>query len=160
MAASTCGINESEFRRGGVWEEKEGCIGVVIRSNEGQVLAALSEKALMPTSVEILEIFAARRAALFARELGFRKVCFEGDAELVVKSLQTGKDSNVRARLLVKDFTFIRGYFQSYFIIHVRWQGNYVAHALARDAKFSFLLRVWGEVVPPNIFNYVVKDLF
>ena len=60
---------------------------MVIRSNEGQVLAALSEKALMPTSVEILEIFAALRAALFARELGFRKVCFEGDADLVVKSL-------------------------------------------------------------------------
>ena len=58
-------------------EEKEGGIGVVIRSNEGQVLAALSEKVLMPTSVEILEMLAARRAALFARELGFGKVCFE-----------------------------------------------------------------------------------
>ena len=113
-------------------EEQEGGIGVVIRSNEGQVLATLSEKVPMPTSVETLEMLAARRAAIFAWELGFRKVCFEGDAELVVKSLQTGKDSNVRARLLVKDFTSIRGYFQSYFIIHVRWQGNYVSHTLAR----------------------------
>ena len=75
-------------------EEKEGGIGVVIRSNEGQVLAALSEKILMPTSVEILEMLAACKAALFARELGFRKMCFEGDAELVVKSLQAGKVSN------------------------------------------------------------------
>ena len=132
---------------------------MVIRSNEGQVLAALSEKALMPTSVEILEIFAARRAALFARELGFRKVCFEGDADLVVKSLQAGKASNALARHLVKDFASIGGYFQSYSIIHVRRQGNYVAHALARDARFSFPLRVWCEVVPPYILNYVVKDL-
>ena len=102
-------------------EEKEGGIGVVIRSNEGQVLAALFEKVLMPTSVEILEMLAARRAGLFARELGFRKVCFEGDAYLVVKSLQAGKASNALARHLVKDFTSIGGYFQSYSIIHVRW---------------------------------------
>ena len=123
-------------------EEQEEGIRVVIRSNEGQVLAALSEKVPMPTSVETLEMLAARRATIFAQEPGFRKVCFEGDAELAVKSLQTGKDSNVRARLLVKDFTSIRGYFQSYFIIHVRWQDNYVAHALARDVRFSFPLRV------------------
>ena len=121
-------------------EEKEGGIGVVIHSNEGQMLAALSQKVLMPTSVEILEKMAARKAALFARELGFRKVCFEGDADLVVKSFQVGKASNALARHLVKDFTSIGGYFQSYSIIHVRQQGNYVAHALARDARFSFSL--------------------
>ena len=140
-------------------EEKEGGIGVVIRSNEGQVLAALSEKILMPTSVEILEMLAACKAALFARELGFRKMCFEGDAELVVKSLQAGKVSNAMDGHLVKDFMSIGVFFQSYSIIHVRRQDNYVAHALARDARFSFLLRVWGEVVPPKILNYVVKDL-
>ena len=86
-------------------------------------------------------------------------MCFEGDADLVVKSLQAGKASNVLAGHLVKDFTSIVGYFQSYSIIHVRWQGNYVVHALARDARFTFPLRVWGEVVPSNILNYVVKDL-
>ena len=74
------------------------------------MLAALSEKVPMPTSVETLEMLAARRATIFAWEPGFRKVCFEGDAELAVKSLQTGKDLNVRARLLVKDFTSIRAF--------------------------------------------------
>jgi len=60
---------------------------VVIRNEEGQVLAAFSEKVMTPASVEILEMLAARRAAIFDRELGFRKVCFEGDVELVMKSL-------------------------------------------------------------------------
>ena len=124
------------------------------------MLAALSEKVPMPTSVETLEMLAARRATIFARELGFRKVCFEGDAELMLKSLQIRKDSNVLASHLVKDFKSIGGYFQSYSIIHVRRQDNYVAYVLARDARFSFPLRVWGEIIPPNIFNYVVKDLF
>ena len=34
-------------------EEQEAGIGVVIRNNEGQVLAALSEKVRMPATVEI-----------------------------------------------------------------------------------------------------------
>ena len=85
------GLVKANFDEAVFGEEQEGGIGVVIRSNEGQVLAALFEKVPMPTSVEILEMLAARRAALFAWELGFRKVCFEGDADLVVKSLQAGK---------------------------------------------------------------------
>ena len=55
--------------------------------------------------------------------------------------------------------TSIGGYFQSYSIVHVRRQVNYVAYDLARDARLFFPLRVWGEVVPPNILNYDVKDL-
>ena len=102
-------------------EEQEKGSRVVIRGNEGQELAALSEKVPMPTTMEILEMLAAGRAAIFARELVFCKVCFEGDAELMLKSLQIRKDSNVLASHLVKDFKSIGGYFQSYFIIHVRW---------------------------------------
>ena len=139
--------------------DQEAGIGVVIRNNEGQVLAALSEKVRMPVSVEILEMLAARKAVIFARDLGFSQVCFEGDSELVVKSLQSGLVSNALVGHLVKDFMSIRGYFQSSSIIHVRRQGNNVAHALARDARFSFPLRVWMEEVPPNIFSFVVKDL-
>ena len=138
------GLVKANFDGAVFGEEKEGGIGVVIHSNEGQVLAALSEKVLMPTSMEILEILVARRVAFFARELGFRKVCFEGDADLVVKSLQAGKASNALAGHLVKDFTSIGGYFQSYSIIHVRQQGNYIAHALARDARFSFTVKSLG----------------
>nr|POE76317.1 hypothetical protein CFP56_25685 [Quercus suber] len=52
-------------------EEQEGGIRVVIRNNEGRVLATLSVKVPMPTSMEILEFLAARRVATFARDLGF-----------------------------------------------------------------------------------------
>ena len=75
------------FDRAVFEEEQAGGIGVLICSNEGRLLAALSKKIPMPTSVEILEMMAARRAAIFARELSFCNVCFEGDADLVVKSL-------------------------------------------------------------------------
>ena len=52
-------------------EDQEAGIRVVIRNNEGQVLAALSEKVRMPIIVEILEMLAARTTAIFARDLGF-----------------------------------------------------------------------------------------
>ena len=132
---------------------------MVIRNNEGQVLVALSEKVMMPATVEILEMLAARKAATFARDLRFSQVCFEGDAELVVKCLQSGSVSNALVGHLAKDFMSIRGYFQSLSIIHVRQQGNKVAHALTRDARFSFPFRAWMEEVLPNIFNFVVRDL-
>ena len=85
--------------------------------------------------------------------------CVEGNAELVVKCLQSGMVSNALVDHLVKNFMSISGHFRSSNIIHVRRQGNNVAHALARDARFSFPLRVWMEEVPPNIYCYVVRDL-
>ena len=52
-------------------EDQEAGIGVVICNNEGQVLAALSEKVWMLVTVEILEMLVARKVAIFARDLGF-----------------------------------------------------------------------------------------
>lgn len=59
-------------------------IGVVIRNSEGKVLAALSEKIVKPSTMEILELSAARRAVSFTAELGFTKFGYEGDFESVV----------------------------------------------------------------------------
>ena len=41
-------------------EEQEAGICVVIRDNEGHVLAALSEKVRLPASVEVLKMLVAR----------------------------------------------------------------------------------------------------
>ena len=60
------GSVKANFDRAVFGEEQESGIRMVIRSNERQVLATLSGKVPMPTSVEILEMLAAHRAALFA----------------------------------------------------------------------------------------------
>ena len=51
----------------------------MIRNDRGEVMASLSEKIVMPSSVEVLEMLAARKAAIFAQELSFKNVWFEGD---------------------------------------------------------------------------------
>ena len=86
----------------------------------GVVRATLSEKILMPSSVEILEMLAARRAAIFTNELGFKDVCFEGDAEGVVRSIREEDSLNALMGHLVKDFKSIAGLFQTHSISHVR----------------------------------------
>ena len=132
-------------------------MGVVISSERGEVMASLLEKIVMPSSVEVLEMLVAKRVAIFARELGFKNACFEGDAEGVVRSIRDKDDSNAFVGHLVKDFMSIVGLFQTYSISHVRRQGNSVAHALAREVRMSFPLRIWMEDVLPNVLNFVTK---
>ena len=137
----------------------EAGVGVVVWNERGEVRAALSKKIVMPSLVEVLEVLAARRVAIFANELGFKNVCFEGDAKGVVRSIKEEDSSNAFMGHLVKDFKSLAGLFQTYSISHVRRQGNSVAHALAREARMSFPLRIWLEDVPPNVLNFVSKDL-
>ena len=53
------------------------------------MLAALSEKIPYPSSVELVEILAARRAVRFIVELGMSQSIFEVDSEIVYKALKS-----------------------------------------------------------------------
>ncbi|XP_050263892.1 uncharacterized protein LOC126708117 [Quercus robur] len=69
-------------------ESREVGIGVVVRNAKGKVIAALAEKILYPSSVEVLEALAARRAVKFIVELGIAGSDFKGDSELVCRALR------------------------------------------------------------------------
>lgn len=75
----------------GVWfpESDEAGIGVAIRNSEGIEMAAMSKKITKQSSVEALELLAARRAAVFTMEVGFHRAVLKGDVAYVIKSLQT-----------------------------------------------------------------------
>ena len=62
-------------------------ISVVIQNEQGQVMAALSQQIPSPASVEMVEVLAAHRALMFAKELRFDKVVVEGDSETVVNAI-------------------------------------------------------------------------
>lgn len=98
----------------------EAGIGVVIRDGSGTVVAALPEKIAMPTSVEPVEILAARRTAQFTVELGFQQAIFEGDSELVFKALSEGVQSLSPLGHHVKDFMSIAGSLRAYSFSHTR----------------------------------------
>nr|POF06673.1 hypothetical protein CFP56_29261 [Quercus suber] len=145
---------------GAYFEEEEAAgIGVVVRNEMGQVMASLAEKIIMPSSVEILEAIAARRAMIFMEELGLRRAIFEGDSETVVKALSGDCPDRSSIGHIVKDCKSLMGCFQSCSFSHVRRQSNGVAHALARRARMSSPLSVWMESVPPDISYLVYVDV-
>ena len=62
---------------GAIFEnEGEAGIAVVIQNSYGEVMAFLSERIPMPSSVTVLEMLAARRAVLFAKEIGITHSIF------------------------------------------------------------------------------------
>lgn len=101
---------------------------------------------------------AARRAAVFAAELGFQHVIFEGNAKGVIKALSMRDFALTPASHLVKEFRHITGSLRTFSLFDTRRQGNNVAHALAMRAMCSFPLQVWMEDVLPNILYYVIED--
>ena len=53
-------------------ESEEVGFGIVVCDSSGQVLAALAEKIGKPCNIETLEMLAARRAVIFAMEIGIQ----------------------------------------------------------------------------------------
>ena len=137
----------------------EARIGVVIRNENGEVMGSLAEKIAKPECVEVLEALVARRAILFATELGLKWVIIEGDSEIVFKALSGVSPDRSCIGHIIKDYKSISGLFQAHSFSHTRQQGNTVAHALVKRARKSFPLLVWMESVPPDIAYLVHIDV-
>ena len=69
-------------------ETGEAGIGVVIRNSAGEVMASLSEKIPLPSSVEAVEALAARHAARFVQEVGIIESILEGDSLSIISALK------------------------------------------------------------------------
>ena len=107
----------------------------------------------------ILESLAARRAVLFALEVGITQSSFEGDSEIIMTSLKHGDNLSSSFGNLIGDTLILASSLLNFSFSHTVRLGNAVAHALARRAFLSFLLIVWMKSVPPGIFLLVAVDL-
>ena len=64
-------------------------IGVIIRNNRGQVMAALSSKSHAVVDSEEAEVLACRKALELAMDAGFLELIVEGDNINVMKSIKS-----------------------------------------------------------------------
>ena len=87
----------------------------------------LSEKIPKPSSVVMLELLVARRAALFVQELGFHESIFEGDSEICINALQSGMPLPTSYNHLIKDTLFYTCSLQSFSFSHIPMQDNALA---------------------------------
>uniref|UniRef100_A0A2N9IR38 Peroxidase n=1 Tax=Fagus sylvatica TaxID=28930 RepID=A0A2N9IR38_FAGSY len=141
-------------------DSNAGGIGVVIRDNAGMVIATLSQKVRGPQTVEMIEALAARRAIIFAKEVGIDDVEFEGDAVNVICDLSCQVPIHTPYGLIIEDARAILPNFQRPSLSHTRRSGNTVAHALARRAFNCNSPLIWMEEVPPDITHVLLNDFF
>ena len=134
-------------------------IGVVIRNDAGLVMDSLYQRIPLPTSIIEVEALAARRAMEFTLELGFDNVTLEGDSEVLVKTLNVGRNTLAHYGNLIVDILFLTSHFSKVQFSFVRRQCNRLAHSLARRASIIQQMSVWMEEVPPDLIPVFLADL-
>lgn len=84
-------INRLKINFDGAVFKNEGLagLGVIIQNDKGLVMATSSQTIPLPTSIEMVELLAARSAFCLARELQFDQVIVEGDSQLEIKKLNS-----------------------------------------------------------------------
>ena len=144
---------------GTIFEDlKAASIGVAVRNEHIEVAAALAEQIPIPDSVFTLKTLATRRAVHFVWELGLCNVFFEGDSESSIHATHNRLLLHSSCGHIIEDILLFASSLQSFSFSHVCSQGNALADALAKRAKFSCLLLVWMESVPLDLYNYYLSD--
>lgn len=100
-----------------------------------------------------MEVPAAARALVFAREIGVDNIILEGDSSAVFKAFQ-GKDQSLSAcGLLIDDVKLLSRSFFELLCFHTRREGNKLAHSLAPHAIKVFSFDIWMKFVPPTFHD-------
>lgn len=107
-------------------------IGVVVRNEEGAVIAlsSLTIRATLPPS--LAEAFAARLGAKLCVRIGLAKVIMEGDALNIVRKIQLGSMGYSHEEMIIDDIHDFLSSFTHVRMSHVKRQGNIVAHNVAK----------------------------
>ena len=141
-------------------EQAEAGLGSIIRNNCSLVMAASTQVIPLPTSVEMVEVLAARRALIFANELGFDKVILEGDFEIAIRAMKCDDYSVASFGHIVSDIKALATQFRCMIFQHTRRQRNMVAHSLARTTCNFPPFCTWMEEVPLSSFAvYFVETI-
>lgn len=89
MVTSSTSSLQCQFRWGCLKEAGEASIGVMIRVDLGLVIASMSDKVSLPTTVDKIEALAVIRTPLFAQDVRITFIILRGDSERVINSLKS-----------------------------------------------------------------------
>ncbi|XP_059436729.1 uncharacterized protein LOC132169770 [Corylus avellana] len=122
-----------------------GCVdlGVVIRDHQGRMWVAKSVTRrgfLEPTAAEFL---AASMATRLCTEMGFMRVQMEGDAKVVVDSVNSKLPDESANGHLTDDLHVALSSISLWELGHIGRAGNHVAYELARMALQTEMDKVW-----------------
>uniref|UniRef100_A0A2N9IZ60 Reverse transcriptase domain-containing protein n=1 Tax=Fagus sylvatica TaxID=28930 RepID=A0A2N9IZ60_FAGSY len=131
-------------------------LGVIIRDGQGLPIAALCKRFMCLHSVDDAEAIAAREALQFVGEIGITDAEFEGDSLTICNALRSQDQSFASFGDIIDEACLLASSLSRCSFSHVKWEGNCVAHLLARraiDLQEDFL--VWLEDVPPYLESVI-----
>ena len=82
----------------------------------------------------------------------------EGDSAIVIKALQKGGMFQSAFGHLFRETLLYAKTLHNFSFSHTYRQGNCIADALAKKARYCSSLTVWMEFVPPNISSLVLAN--
>lgn len=87
-------------------------LGIVIQDESVMIIAALSQKIPLPSSVDMVKDLAARRALTFAQEISISQVEVEGDSLKVNQALNNPKPNRTQLGHIIDDIKRVGFYMQ------------------------------------------------
>ena len=104
------------------------------------------------------EALTALYATIFGKQMGYRKIIFEGDAQVIVKEMNKESPCTSKYEYFVEGIKTERRVLESTMFTYVRREANTVAHTLAKMANTRATDNTWLEFVPPDIYGIVRRE--
>nr|POE55311.1 hypothetical protein CFP56_22677 [Quercus suber] len=133
-------------------------IEVVIRDAEGRVRGALSDRTVLPRTVEEVEAIACRTAVRFVLKLGLVEVVFERDSEMITTAINSLSPCCNSFGHIMDDVKALALNFAPATFVHIKRQGNDIADKLAKASKCIPCPHFWSNDISGDVQQLVVHD--
>ena len=132
-------------------------VGVVIRNEGGNLVAALCKALPSYYLAEWTEIFAIEQGILLAQDLAIPNTIFESDASSVIQAITQGLQGDVIG-YLIHEIILTKTSFLSCSFRHMKRDYNKATHELAQFAKCNNACHVWKEVFLSFLAHLIQND--
>ena len=126
---------------------------MIIYDSQDSVMVFLTQNVQLFSSIVEMEALVATRAIELALELGFERIIFEGDSNIVMRALTDQSPPFAPFGLLIRDAQVFADQLSWVKFQHVGRDGNNVAHNLARHTRHVTGFSVCIEDVPFHCFD-------
>jgi ribonuclease HI len=133
-------------------------VGVIIRDENGWIVAAMSrtrQGLLEPTTGEA---FGAFQAARLITELGLQNIILEGDAKQIVDAINSNMSTWSQYGHLVEDTRRLVCSLSRWKCIFTHREANEAAHRLAKAAAMNISDMIWRDQTPHCISDIVLME--
>ena len=139
-------------------EHNSSGFGVVIRNNQGEVMAAMASRRPPVSCSEEAETLACRKALEFAVDTGFSELLVEGDNANVMRAISSSTmNFSVLGNVIADIHCNLYG-LGRVSISCIKRNGNRVAHVIARYARMLDEDMFWKEEVPQVAVEALSQD--